>query len=183
MASNCDISKGGADDLAVIQEAIREATITDADILGMGDFVLKVEDYLKEASEKAIARLLYDVVPEDEIEDFIKNEYGAQADRYFLAFKIATMFSANPHVMDRVEQLMWQYMPFGKTNKGDMVESPLFGKGGLTEKQFNKLSRADQLKQVLRVQSVANLKVIYSTMSIILCVYVYKSSGTDKIRW
>jgi hypothetical protein len=58
VASNCDISKEGANNLSVIEQAVQDAIITDADVLGMGKFVEEVEDYLRNASENAVTTLL-----------------------------------------------------------------------------------------------------------------------------
>lgn len=167
--SNCQIVKDGHNDLDVIEQAIQDAIITEADVIGMKELVQQVDEHFKTASEEAIKELLYDVIPENEIEDFINQQYGTQGERYLLAFKIATLFIANPLMKDMVQEELWRHMPSGKKGKSalpwapssESIESSLFGKGGLEKKDFDKLSKEEQLKQILRVQPVGTLKVIY----------------------
>ena len=154
--AKCEVGRNSANDLKELERIITEGTITEADIF---DFKQVMEDI---SAESAVEHLIGEIVPEQEIEQFIKDKYGEHWERYLLATKIVALSSANPIVSEMIKEYIWQYIPTGKTRKGEMIEAPLFGTGGLSTEQYNNLSKKKKLKQSLKVMSRDDLKVIYS---------------------
>ena len=162
----CEINRESPDDLDALEHIIKEGTITEESIF---DFQAVMEDA---AAELAVKHLIGEVVPEGDIEQHMKDRYGEHWERYLLATKIVALTAANPIISDMVREYIWQYAPSGKTDKGEMIEAPLFGTGGLTTEQYNKLNKADKLKQSLKVMSKDDLMVIYSK------VFQFATAGT-----
>ena len=164
--AKCEVGRNSANDLKELERIITEGTITEADIF---DFKQVMEDI---SAESAVEHLIGEIVPEQEIKQFIKDKYGEHWERYLLATKIVALSSANPIVSEMIKEYIWQYIPTGKTRKGEMIEAPLFGTGGLSTEQYNNLSKKKKLKQSLKVMSKGDLKVIYTK------VYNWVTAGT-----
>ena len=161
MASTCDINRQAPEDLENLKKVIEKARITESDILGMTSIL---EDI---SAEAAVKHLVGDVVPEEDIKEYIEKVYGKYQERYLLAIKIAAISAANPLLSDMIHEAIYTHMPVARKqgrwlSRGlEAATSPLFGKGGLNQKEFEKLSKEEQLQQMLKVLPVGTLKVVY----------------------
>ena len=120
--AKCNWIREGTEDVSAMQEAVQEAIISEADILGMKDIVEDIE------AEFAVRELVGGIVPEKEIDKFIKEKYGEHSERYLLATKILGLITANPIIRDMVHEMIFEFMPAGVTKKGEVAKSPTFGK-------------------------------------------------------
>ena len=146
MASTCDINRQAPEDLENLKKVIEKARITESDILGMTSIL---EDI---SAEAAVKHLVGDVVPEEDIKEYIEKVYGKYQERYLLAIKIAAISAANPLLSDMIHEAIYTHMPVARKqgrwlSRGlEAATSPLFGKGGLNQKEFEKLSKEEQLQ-------------------------------------
>ena len=103
--AKCEIIRESAEDLQALEDVIKNGIITEQDIY---DAKSLMEDINAEMSVKY---LIGEIIPEKDVEEFIKNKYGKHWERYMLAAKIVGLTAANPIISSMVQEYIYLYIP------------------------------------------------------------------------
>mgnify|MGYP003650850584 CR=1 FL=1 len=176
----CKIIREGVSEVKANDDAVIEASINQAELLGVDGINKFLEQGLlaeavekgKEAGidiaedteeiEEKVRYLLGQLVPEEVIDKEIIDNYGTAGERYLLATKINALVTANPIIAGMVHEMILQFMPAGtqaatkaQRIKGEQINVPGFA--GIDKN----LTPEQQLLRTLKVQEAGLLKNIY----------------------
>lgn len=179
--TKCSILREGAEINKQLDDAVLEAQIDEANLLGVEEINQLIQDNLLEKAikvgkekgidvgedteeiEEAVRYLVGELVPEEKIDKVVKKNYGEAGDRYLLATKINALVNGNPIIGQMVHEMILQFMPSGNISsstsqwvKGEQINVPNFA--GINKN----LTPEQQLLRTLKVQEIGTLKVIYN---------------------